>query len=116
MWQSENWHANQPNNHLTGHTTIVHPKTLPFINIAPYCRIEVFYFNQDQCDNYNTVHRLNETSGDKLVTPGYYYEDFNGPFATKQEAIQDAKVSILTKWITQKPTKTSPTAFKTLKP
>jgi hypothetical protein len=40
---------------------------------------------------------LNETSGDKLVTPGYYYEDFNGPFATKQEAIQDAKVSILTK-------------------
>jgi hypothetical protein len=68
---------------------------LPFINIAPDCRIEVFFFNQDQCDNYNTVHGLRETSGDRLVTPGYYYEDFNGPFATKKEAIKDAKVCIL---------------------
>jgi hypothetical protein len=68
---------------------------MPFINITPDSRIEVFYFNQEQCDNYNAINRLRETSGDNPVTPGYYYEDFEGPFLTKDQAIQDAKVRIL---------------------
>jgi hypothetical protein len=68
---------------------------MPFINISPDCRIEVFYFNQEQCDNYNAFHRLRETFGDNPVTPGYYYEEMIGPFETKQQAIQVAKVRIL---------------------
>jgi hypothetical protein len=68
---------------------------MPFIQIAPDCRIEVFYFNQEQCDNYNAFHRLRETLGDRVVTPGYYYEELVGPFATQQAAINSAKNSIL---------------------
>lgn len=68
---------------------------MPFINIAPDCRIEVYYMNQEQCDNYNAFHRLSESRGDYPLTPGYYYEDMNGPFATKQGAIESAKNTIL---------------------
>ena len=68
---------------------------MPFIDISPDYRIEVFYMNQEQCDNYNAFHRLREASGDNLVTPGYYYEDMIGPFVSKQQAIQVAKVRIL---------------------
>ena len=63
---------------------------MPFVEISPDCRIEVFYFNDDQCVNYNSFYSLR-----KVLTPGYYYEDMNGPFKTKQEAIHDAKVHIL---------------------
>ena len=68
---------------------------MPFINISPDCRIEVYYMNQEQCDNYNAFHRLRETSNDNPLTPGYYYEDLIGPFSTKQQAISVAKVRIL---------------------
>ena len=67
---------------------------MPFVNIAPDRRIEVFYFNEDQCDNYNAINRLRETSGVNPVTPGYYYDDFEGPFLTKDRAIQEAKVCL----------------------
>ena len=62
---------------------------MPLINISPYCRIEVFYFNQERCDNYNAFY-----SSRRSVTPGYYYEDFEGPFLTKDQAIQEAKVCL----------------------
>lgn len=62
-----------------------------FINIAPDFRIEVYYMNQEQCNNYNGYHGLREAAGDRIVTPGYYYERMNGPFATKQGAIEHAK-------------------------
>ena len=63
---------------------------MPFIDISPDCRIEVFYFNEEQCDTYNTFHMLR----DNPLTPGYYYEDMIGPFETKQQAIQVAKVRL----------------------
>ena len=66
---------------------------MSFLNIAPDCRIEVFYMNQQKCDNYNAFHRLGHN--DDPVTPGYYYEDMVGPFTTKQIAIDQAKTTIL---------------------
>jgi hypothetical protein len=58
-----------------------------FINISPDCRIEIYYMNQEQCNNYNAYHCLSE----QKVSPGYYYDDMNGPFSTKQGAIEAAK-------------------------
>jgi len=46
--------------------------------------------NQDQCDNYNGYHRLRE-GYDNPVTPGYYYDDFVGPFLVKSGAIKAAE-------------------------
>lgn len=66
---------------------------MPFLNIAPDYRIEVFYMNQQQCDNYNAFHRLGHN--DDQVESGYYYEDMIGPFSTKQSAIDHAKTTIL---------------------
>lgn len=62
-----------------------------FININE-TRVEVFYMNQEKCDNYNAFHHLRETSGDNPVTPGYYYEDMYGPFSTKNAAIRAAEL------------------------
>jgi len=45
--------------------------------------------NQEKCDNYNGYHRLRE-GFDNPVTPGYYYDDFVGPFTTKNAAISSA--------------------------
>ena len=64
---------------------------MPFITLPNDVRVEVFYMNQSQCDNYNAFHHLRETSGDDVVTPGYYYEDMIGPYSTKNAAIESAK-------------------------
>ena len=45
--------------------------------------------NQENCDNYNVFHHLREDFDDP-VTPGYYYDDFVGPFTTKNAAIAAA--------------------------
>jgi hypothetical protein len=60
-----------------------------FINLPGNVRVEVFYMNQEKCDNYNGYHRLRE-GFDNPVTPGYYYDDFVGPFTTKNAAISSA--------------------------
>lgn len=65
---------------------------MPFITLPNDVRVEVFYMNQDQCDNYNMIERLGKYSGDNPVTPGYYYEDMNGPYSTKNAAIESARV------------------------
>ena len=64
---------------------------MPFITLPNKVRIEVFYMNQELCDNYNMFNHLRETSGDDPVTPGYYYEDMIGPYSTKNAAIEAAK-------------------------
>lgn len=60
-----------------------------FINLPGNIRVEVFYMNQENCDNYNVFHHLREDFDDP-VTPGYYYDDFVGPFTTKNAAIAAA--------------------------
>ena len=51
--------------------------------------IEVFYFNQKQCDDYNGYHGLREGI-DIILRPGYYFDAFNGPYTTEKAAIAAA--------------------------
>lgn len=45
--------------------------------------IEVFYFNAEQCETHNLIKGTN-------LEPGYYYENFQGPFTTQKEALDHA--------------------------
>lgn len=45
--------------------------------------IEVFYFSVEQCETHNLIKGTN-------LKPGYYYENFRGPFTTQAEALKNA--------------------------
>jgi hypothetical protein len=52
--------------------------------------IEIFYYTQKQCDDYNGFHGLKE-GVDRLLNPGYYFDNMNGPYATEKAALAAAQ-------------------------
>jgi hypothetical protein len=63
---------------------------MPFHQINPEKRIEIFYMTEELCKNYNEFHGLREFI-DKPITPGYYYENMIGPFLSVPSAISHAR-------------------------
>lgn len=51
--------------------------------------VEIFYYTQRQCDDYNGFHSLREGI-DIILRPGYYFDDLNGPYTTEKAAIAAA--------------------------